>query len=980
MRKALIILGVFLYFIPGTYLNAQFYFGRNKVQYNDFDWHILQTEHFDIYYYPEMQELAEIGAAYAEETYLYLENKFNHNIQQHIPLIFYATHAHFQETNTIPYMVPEGVGGFFEFIKGRVVIPANGSISQFKHVIRHELIHVFTHSKENRILKDHKQLNNPGLPLWFVEGIAEYWSEGWDSQAEMFMRDAILSDYIFPLTRMYQIYGSFLMYKEGQVILKYIAETYGDEKLLQLIDNIWTSRNFSEVMKLTLGKDYEELDKEWIYALKKASFPLLENHDSASMVTEKLTDEGINIKPAYFPSESHDHIAFVSNRTGYSNIYIQPLDDPSKEKKNKAEVLVSGEKTSEFESFHLLSSKIDVNRQGQLIFTSKSGPRDKIYVYDLNVKKIVEQYHFQNLVSIYSPSWSPDDRKIAFAGLQFSGKCDLYLYDTRDGTLVKITDDYYDDRDPEWSPDGRFIAFSSDRSPSGEKGFYNLFLYDNDTGLINYATHGEFNDQAPTWSPDGRYLAFVSDRSGAFNIWTIRTNGHQQDQLFASRTDSDLISSHLKNDSKYQPYFASALRQENELKQLTHFITGAFDPEWTGNGDLLFTAFENFSFQIHQRQGVISSLDSLERNGPDVLAPQVAQWTFDKLGGRTGVTGMKYKPKFNLDIAQSQITQDPIFGTSGGMQLAVSDMLGNYQYYFLLYNNARTKSEFLESFNFAVSRVDLRHRTNYALGFYHFAGRYYNRYDYWFWERRFGGFGALSYPIHKFKRLEASLNVRSSDKEWFATGYRRRALLVSNFISYIKDNSLWGPSGPIDGERLNITLGNTIDVAHSNVNFVTMILDYRRYFRLNSRMAHAVRIWTQINEGKEATPFFMGGSWDLRGYGFWRLWGTKLALVSNELRFPFIDRFMINFPFGGLGFTAIRGAAFFDVGNAWDEQLSDLLGSTGFGIRFRFGGILVLRLDIGRRFIIRDPTQFYDVGKYDFDHQWFTKFFFGWDF
>ena len=240
MRKALIILGVFLYFIPGTYLNAQFYFGRNKVQYNDFDWHILQTEHFDIYYYPEMQELAEIGAAYAEETYLYLENKFNHNIQQHIPLIFYATHAHFQETNTIPYMVPEGVGGFFEFIKGRVVIPANGSISQFKHVIRHELIHVFTHSKENRILKDHKQLNNPGLPLWFVEGIAEYWSEGWDSQAEMFMRDAILSDYIFPLTRMYQIYGSVLMYKEGQGVLKYIAETYGDEKLLQLIDNIWT--------------------------------------------------------------------------------------------------------------------------------------------------------------------------------------------------------------------------------------------------------------------------------------------------------------------------------------------------------------------------------------------------------------------------------------------------------------------------------------------------------------------------------------------------------------------------------------------------------------------------------------------------------------------------------------------------------------------------------------------------------------------
>ncbi len=957
---------------------GQYYFGRNKVQYNQFDWHILQTEHFDIYYYPEMRELAEIGAAYAEESYLYLENKFNHNLLQRIPLIFYATHAHFQETNTIPYLVPEGVGGFFEFLKGRVVVPANGSISQFKHVIRHELVHVFTHSKANRVLKDHKQLNHPGLPLWFIEGLAEYWSEGWDSQAEMFIRDAILNDYLFPVSRIYQISGSFLMYKEGQSVLKYISETFGDEKILQLIENIWVSRQFSDVLKLTLGLDYKEFDEKWGYFLKKAKFPLLEDNDSAEMVTQKITEHGINIKPAWYRSGDEEQIAFISNRTGYSNIYLEPLTKGEKEP--KAETLVAGERTSEFESFHLLSSNIDANAQGELAFISKSGENDLLYVYDIENREVKEHFHFQDLVSLFSPAWSPDGTKIAFSGLAFSGKCDLYVYDRPSRSLTRLLNDFYDDRDPAWSPDGRLIAFSSDRGGTGEHGFYNLFCYDLNTGLINYVTNGEFNDQSPCWSPDGRYLAFTSDRSGTFNIWIIRTNGAAQENLYVSTETNAVAKSVLEATPIARAYFASALMEKADLKQVTRFTTGAFDPEWTKKGDVLFTAFEKFSFQIHLIENVEQQYETAKLVENDRFEPQMSLWSFNKLSGANEPKSIKYKPKYDLDVAQSQITQDPIFGTSGGMQLAISDMLGNYQYFFLLYNTARTRDEFLESFNFAVSRVDLSHRTNFALGAYHFAGRFYNLYDYWFWERRYGGFGALSYPLSRFQRVEASLNVRSSDKEWFLNGYRRKALLVSNFVSYVKDNSLWGPSGPIDGERINVTLGNTIDVAHANVNFLTTIVDYRRYFRISTQVAHAIRLWTQINHGKESTPFFMGGSWDLRGYRFWRLWGTKVALISNEIRFPFINQFMVNFPFGGLAFSSIRGAAFVDVGNAWDKNLDNLLGSTGFGIRFLFGGVLVLRFDVGRKFVIDDPNRFYQGQHIQFENRWFTQFFFGWDF
>ena len=938
---------IILLLLPDALLHSQYYFGRNKVIYNRFDWQIMQTTHFDIYYYPQMRELAEIGAQYAEESYTFLEHRFNHNIPQRIPLIFYATHAHFQETNTISYLIPEGVGGFFEFLKGRVVVPANGSISQFKHVIRHELVHVFTHSKVNRVLRDHRLQNHPGLPLWFVEGLAEYWSSGWDTQAEMFIRDAVLNDYLFPVSQIYQISGSFLMYKEGQAIMKYIAETWSENKLLQLMENVWISKQFSDVMRYTLGLDYRSFDEKWTYHLKKEKYPLLQSFDTARMISRKLTARGINIKPAYYQKGDSAFVAFISNRTGYSNIYLAPLRKTLKEP--NAKILVAGERSPEFESFHLLSSGIDVNRSGELAFVSKSGEKDVLYVFDIEKHELIEQHGFDDLVSLFSPSWSPDNRRIVFSGLAFSGRCDLYLFDRDTKQLLKLTNDAFDERDPSFSPDGESIAFSSDRGASGQDGYYNLFVMNLRDGRITYITQGGFSDQYPRWSPDGRFLAFLSDRSGTDNIWLTRADS-------------------LGESFGYP------------LKQITQIVTGAMDPAWTGDGDLLYTAFDQFSFHLHLLEKPAELYQVSPHLQRDSLLAKNDSWTFARIGGDSKVKELKYKPKYSLDIAQSQITQDPIFGTSGGAQLVVSDMLGNYQYYFLLYNTARTRDELLSSFNVAFSRANLSRRTNTAFGAYHFAGRFYNLYDYWFWERRVGGFGAISYPLSKFARTEASVNVRYSDKEWYNTGYRRQAMLVSNFVAFIHDNSLWGPSGPVDGQRFNVTLGNTLDVVHSNVNFVSVLFDYRRYFRLSTRMTHAVRLWTQINNGREATPFFMGGSWDLRGYRFWRLWGTKLALVSNELRFPFIDRFIINFPFGGLAFNAIRGALFTDLGNAWDGRLDNVLGSTGFGVRLNLGGVLVLRFDVGHKFYLDDVPQFYRRSAWQMEKKWFTQFFFGWDF
>jgi len=125
-------------------LSAQYgYFGQNKIQYRRFDWRVLRGEHVDLYYYPEEEELGRVALAYAEESYDALERRFNHAVTRRIPLIVYASHSDFEQTNILPFIPPEGLLGVTEFLKRRVALPFRGSYAEFRHTIRHELVHVF---------------------------------------------------------------------------------------------------------------------------------------------------------------------------------------------------------------------------------------------------------------------------------------------------------------------------------------------------------------------------------------------------------------------------------------------------------------------------------------------------------------------------------------------------------------------------------------------------------------------------------------------------------------------------------------------------------------------------------------------------------------------------------------------------------------------------------------------------------------------
>lgn len=981
-------------------------FGRNKIQYDGFDWHVLRTEHFDVYYYPEAEELAEIGAAEAEAHYEVLETRFDLSLNHRVPLIFYATNLHFKQTNTTPGFIPDGVGGFFEFLKGRVVIPADGNIGRFRRVIRHELVHVFTFNKIARVLRDHRRPTDQFLPLWFTEGLAEYWSGEPDHQHEMILRDAVASNFYVPLHDLDRIAGSYVMYKEGEAFCRFIAETYGEERLLDLIDATWRDTNFMRVMNVVLGEDSHDVSDRWEAWVRAQYAPKIVGADVPSLTTRPLTARGFHAKPAVWTRpDGVREVLFYSNRGSYTNVAAQAVDD-ALQPVGEPRVVVRGERSEDFEAFHLFESRLDVSASGTLAFVTKRGGADVVHLYDLAAGRREAMLGFDELVALYSPTLSEDGRWLAFTGIDRGGIADLYLYDLRAGegrgALRQLTHDAYDDRDPDFSPDGRALAFSSDRTAWGEDGAYNLFTYDLASGAIDHVTAGPQVDLSPRWSPDGRRLAFASARRegdgkySAQDLWVADLDPEAEAPLAAT----DPLPGGPEAGAIF-PTVPPASVPRARLHRLTRFTSAAFDPYWADDRSLVFTAFEDFRFTV--RHIAADSLDARAEAAADAGAPPAsAPWTYARYEAADGERGRPYRRRYQLDVAQGGFaTTTTASAQAGGATIAFSDLLGDDRIYVTAYsaNTLGGGRSFLDGLNVAVTRLHLGRRANAGYGAFRLAGPRFDRTDPQqpsripSYEQTVGVVGLVSYPLSFFRRIDVETSLGLGEK----TGLLRsttggsaqfdtlRTATLSNTVSFVHDNSLYSMWGPAEGLRANLSVGYATDIWLSNESYYSLGADVRHYLRLGPEVTVASWGLVRANVGRRARLNLLGGSWSLRGFPFLRVRGSKLWFTSHEVRFPVLRRPPLYPVFAGL-----RGALFVDAAHNWTGDydaatvdpdypaLGDgnlLIGSTkgsvGVGLRTSLLGAIVLRYDIGYRFA--DGFQWGE-------REPFGQFFFGYDF
>jgi WD40 repeat protein len=904
---------LFLSYFPS--LLFPYDFGKNKVQYKDFKWKILETEHFEIYYYRGGEFLAKFAASCLEDAYLEYSEILDVEFKDPVPVIIYNSPRDFRQTNVTLELIEEGVGGFTEIFKNRVVLPFTGSYYEFWHVLRHELVHVFQFNLFFRGFK-------PGLsftpiarvPLWVMEGSAEYLSMGWSPEADMYLRDQVINERLIPISEL-EYYAGYVIYKEGQAFFRYIEDTYGKEKIGEFLHQIKFQRSFGGAAKKVFGLGPDQLDESFKNYLKRKYFPLLEKYEIPDRKEKRLTryeKEGgfLNVAPTLSPSG--DKVVLISDRSGYTDIYLISVSEGRVIKK-----LVAGQRSPLLEYLHIFRPGLSFSPDGKkIVFSAQAGKEDRLHIIDSERGKLLKSLAF-DLDGIYTPSWSPDGSKIVFVGIR-DGASDIYLYDLERDSLIQLTDDINEDKDPSFSPDGSKIIFVSDRKDGNLFfGSYALFEMEIDSQRVERLTPYLGFAASPFYIND-TLISFVLEREGSNNLYAYsKTNGN-------------------------------FYRITNYLTQLKYPSTDyerkrvVFSLLWKGGYDVFL--LENWT-------------DSLEKVELGEVAHKFVDPTKYEMEEEK-----EYSVEFTVDWLYGAMEFSVPFGVYGAMTVGLSDQLGNHRIAFAsdLFSDI-TNSDFEFIYLYLPKRID------YGFNFYQYWSFFPFTGDHIIIEKRLGIGGILYYPFDRFKRFEFGLSYERP--KWYEYIYsyltdeyievsRESYDLFSLYSGFVLDNALYGYTGPIDGRRFFIGGEKTF---FSDLDYSVVIGDFRQYFRITRRSSFALKILGAFSGGRDALPFWIGGPNTLRGYDYYEFTGTRVALINSELRVPFVDHLKMAFPLP-LDIRGIKGVIFFDMGNAWGEgekfqpfkkggylfKLKDLKGGVGFGIRIGIG-FVNLKFDIAKQ-------------------------------
>ncbi|HRS02689.1 MAG TPA: peptidase MA family metallohydrolase, partial [Bacteroidota bacterium] len=432
-----------------AFCNTQFafsQFGKNKVQYERFNWKYIQSEHFDVYYNEGSKYLGEFTAFQAEKALIKLQNDLNYSVNQRVAIIVYNSHVQFQQTNIVYEYLPEGVGGVTELFKNRVVLPFDGNYESFRHVIAHELTHavlndMFYGGTFQTSLSTNSMFE---IPLWMNEGLAEWESLGTlTTLTDMYMRDLTISQ-LLPKLKDLDDYSA---YRGGQTFYWYIAQNYGEDKISELINKLNSYRNVDMAFSSTFNMRLEQFSEKWVKDIKKMYLPDLKVFQDPDEFADQLTNHKKTHNYYYSSpaiSPNGQKFAYISDKDGLFGLWVRDLEGKSKPKK-----LVTSLRQLDFEELNILTPGISWDPKSEKIaISAKRGGENAIYIVDEKTGK----YNVLSwgLKSISSVAWSPDGKRIAFIAT-LPCQSDIFIYDLQSGTLTNLTNDVFSDMYLTWS-------------------------------------------------------------------------------------------------------------------------------------------------------------------------------------------------------------------------------------------------------------------------------------------------------------------------------------------------------------------------------------------------------------------------------------------------------------------------------------------------------------------------------------------------
>jgi Tol biopolymer transport system component len=963
------------------------YFGQNKVAYERLDFRVLKTEHFDVYFYPEEEAAAAIAARMAERWRQRLGSVLGFQLVGRQPIVLFASHPHFEQTNVIEGLIDPATGGVTEGLRRRIALPFAATLGDTDHVLGHEIVHAYQYQALGLAV---------GAPLWFIEGMAEYLSIGpADVHTAMFLRDAALRGR-FPEIKDLDN-PRYFPYRFGHAFWAYIAGRFGESLIGHLLTNLadpagGPSADVFSAIESATGRDLKTLSAEWRQSvLTEYALPdFKERVKDASRPTdivigERLGGGRLNVGPSFSPDGRY--VAFLSERNRLSvEAYVAEAET--------GRITATLTKTAvdpHFQSLHFLASagawRPDAT---QLAYAAVRKGRPVLAIVNAGNGDVVREIRFPDLGEIYQPAWSPDGKLIAFAG-QVGGVTDLFVIDLESGTRRRLTQDPFADLQPAWSPDGTRLTFVTDRFTSDLDtlafGDYRLASLDLAGGAPQpLALNLEGDQTSPSWSDTG-WLYFLSTSNGTQDIYRLTPKGvvERVTRTTTGVTGITPLSPALSVEPSGGRVAFSMFRDGGyEI----HVVAAA------GAADVAEPGEARVTPELPPRDRRTSAVTNFIRQPKDGLPPDPPGKVED---ADSGLHLLTVGQALGMSVSRS-------FGAAavGGLSLVFSDTLGNH----LVATDL--------SINGGVRDI---------------GGQllYLNRSRRWYWgvigeHMPFtSGFvqtglvdtgggpafveeielfrqthtqaGALTaYPFSRALRVEFASSVRQIG---FSRELQRRVFdfntgnliaeekidlsapeslrLLDVSAALVRDTTSFGATGPIVGQRTRLEVAPTF----GDLRFTGLSLDVRKYFMPAPPVTFAVRGLHQGRYGASAeseriSPLYLGYSSLVRGYDIGtftasdctpgpvdscpessRLIGSRILVGNLEVRAPLVGLFRGRLDYGGVPIDVF---AFADTGVAWTRNslprtfggTRDWVSSVGFGSRINAFGFMIVELNMVR--------------------------------
>src|SRR5215203_2691727 len=897
------------------------YFGKNKIRYDDFKWKIYTTEHFEFYYYPDIEQHLERVASYSESAYQQVSADLKHDLAHKVPMVLYKTQSEFQQQNIEPTELPEGVLAFAEPFRDRMVLPIDEPSDSLYRLITHELTHIF----EFDIIP--RSLLRRGLPLWVDEGLSDHMTGYWNPFDLMTVRDAALSDNIPPMSDFQgqAFVDGRLPYNLGHAAFEFIESRWGKEGLRQFLFALRKAvigggeSAYEEAFRLKA----DEFDEQFEKYLKDRFKPFRDK--------ERPADYGKNLAPK-------------RDKTPYSVVVsIEP--SPS----GDLMAVAAGNRKDQELDIVLLSTK------DNKVIGNLTGGFNK----DRGFEYIVTPGGFRNNAVPWM-SWAPAGDRLAYFARTEKYKT-LILQNVVNKKVEKRIELKQVDmpESPDISPDGKSVAFSALKGAVGD-----IFTVDIETGALKNLTNDAFGDYAPTYSPDGKsivYLARVSGNDKLFKL-DVATGTKTQisfgthDEGAAAFIDADTIVFSSTATDPNVPIEPEVARNGNihniwtlnlkngELRQYTDTLTANVSPIVLRDQKtprIAFVTYYKGEYGIHtlsrdQPLHTVASAD-FGAPGPVIDFQPPLTHTLVKSNVRTKGTFEKLflegRPPVNIGVTSG----GDLFG---GTQVTFTDVLGDKQFNIFAASVSQYRT-------MSASYVNLSRRLQYALQVFSQTQFYYGNqpgqlydYDYAYLDRDQAlatetsrGVTAFGiYPLNRYARLELSGGLMQYKQEYTDEGlqqlanqfqqatYGRTLFADGAFmplaINYVQETTVFREYGPLAGNTVRVGY----EVAPSFGNFLgrqTAEADARYYMRLGTNGVLAFRARGLKSWGDYPGYLYFGGNSELRGYDYLQFIGSKAFFTNAELRFPLIEAALT--PLGVVG--GLRGVFFAGFGAAGYESV-----------------------------------------------------------